>query len=425
MIYNDRRILLNWAYYEYLEEVEIYGEDYLVPIDPEIDSDNDVDVNDLYDCFRASLKGSDWKAEPQKFEIDWLCELFRLKREIISQVYQSQPGSEFILNERGKIRYVHGRHVRDRVIGHWLCDTKINPAIEPYLIFNNGASQKGKGLSFARQMFEKDLHNYYLRHGNNDGFAGFVDMSKFYDNIRHEDAKEIIGSMMGFKNLAYWVFSTIIDVFQIDVSYMSDEEYAHCMDKMFNSIEYNLSVPKSFRTGQKMMPKSVDIGDQVSQSIGIVYPFSIDNYIKIVRSCKENGRYMDDIYIVGETREFVESIVDGVEQKAQEIGLFINKRKTRIVKLCQTYQYLQVKYSLSESGRVIKRINPKSVTRERRRLKAYRRLLDNREMEYEDIEQAARSWMGTFAKLMSKKQIKHMKTLYYELFGKELSWKRK
>lgn len=74
--------------------------------------------------------------------------------------------------------------------------------------------------------------------------------------------------------------------------------------------------------------------------------------------------------------------------------------------------------------RVVKRINPKSVTRERRRLKAYKRLMTEGRMTYPQIEQAYKSWMGTFVKMMSKKQIKHMKELFKQLYGKEPRWKK-
>lgn len=133
---------------------------------------------------------------------------------------------------------------------------------------------------------------------------------------------------------------------------------------------------------------------------------------------------MDDIYIIGPTREYVRSVIDGIKQEADKLGLFINDKKTRIVSLDSTYQYLQIKYSLLESGKVMKRINPKSVTRERRKLKAYKRLIDKGLISYEAVEQAYKSWMGTFARLMSKDQVDHMKTLYKELFGKEISWKQ-
>ena len=65
----------------------------------------------------------------------------------------------------------------------------------------------------------------------------------------------------------------------------------------------------------------------------------------------------------------------------------------------------------------------KAVTRERRRLKAYRHLVEIGRMTYEQVEQSAKSWMGDYSRLMSKQQITHMKAHYTALFGKELSWK--
>lgn len=380
------------------------------------------DLNVLYDAFLASMKGSAWKEEPQKFEINFLSEIVKLKQELETREYKTMPGSEFTLNERGKIRHIHGGRMRDRVVRHALCDSVLDEALHPYLIYNNSASQKGKGVSFAREMFERDLHNYWLEHRTNDGYVGFVDFSKFYDNIRHDRAKEMVSARVD--EFSGWLFGQIVDTFQIDVSYMDDEEYADCMNQRFDSVKYHESIPGELRTGQKFMAKSVDIGDQVSQDIGIFYPAQIDNYAKIVRQAKMYGRYMDDIYIIGETREYIESVIHGITEQAGRLGIFINERKTRIVKLSRTFKYLQIRYRLSDSGKVVKRINPKSVTRERRKLKAYKRLFDRGEMIYGDIEQAYKSWMGDHVRIMSKEQIKNMKQLYKQLFGKEPRWKK-
>ncbi len=380
------------------------------------------DMNVLYDAFLSSMKGSAWKEEPQKFEIDFLSEITKLKQELETREYRTLPGSEFTLNERGKVRHIHGGRMRDRVVRHALCDAVLGEALKPYLIYNNSASQKGKGVDFARRMFEKDLHNYWLKHRSNDGYAGFVDFSKFYDNIRHDKVKEMV--LPRVDEFSGWLFGQIVDTFRIDVSYMDDEEYAECMDKRFDSVKYYENISEELRTGQKYMAKSADIGDQVSQDIGIFYPVQIDNYAKIVRGVKMYGRYMDDIYIIGETKEYVESVIQGIAEQANSLGIFINERKTRIVKLSQTFKYLQVKYSLLESGKVAKRINSKSVTRERRKLKAYKRLFDKGNIEYGAIEQAYKSWMGSHVPIMSKNQVKNMKQLYRELFGKEPEWKK-
>lgn len=380
------------------------------------------DMNRLYDGFLASMKGSAWKEEPQRFEIDMLSELVKLKHELENREYKTSTGTEFTLNERGKIRHIHGARMRDRVVRHDLCDGELSEALHPFLIYNNGASQKGKGIIFSRTMFERDLHNFWLEHGTNDGYIGFVDFSKFYDNIRHDKIRELVYPKVSEE--ARWLLDEILSTFEVDVSYMTDEEYARCMDEKFNSVWYYENVPEIARTGQMMMPKSVDIGDQVSQDIGIFFPTRIDNYVKIIRGCKRYGRYMDDAYIVCKDRAELESIIAGICEEAKDLGLFINEHKTHICRLSDTYKYLQIKYTLTETGKVVKRINPAAVTRERRRLKAYRRLMEKGQMPYADIEQAVRSWMGDFARLMSKAQIKHMKKLYASLFGKELIWKQ-
>ena len=380
------------------------------------------DLNLLYDSFLASLKGSAWKEEPQKFEIDFLSEIVKLKREIESREYRTSPGTEFTLNERGKVRHIHGARIRDRVVRHAFCDGELEKAITPYLIYNNGASQKGKGLTFSRKIFERDLHNFWIKYRSNEGFIGFVDFSKFYDNIRHDRIKEMIGPMISEEG--QWLLNEILRTFEVDVSYMTDEEYAGCMDRKFNSVEYYEKIPKERRTRERFMKKSVDIGDQLSQDIGIFFPTPIDIYVKTVRGCRWYGRYMDDMYIICRDREELESIISGIVQEAKAMGMFINEHKTRIARLGDTYKYLQIKYSLTPSGRVIRRINPKAVTRERRRLGAYKRLMDRGMLSFDAIEQATRSWMGDFSKIMSKKQIKGMKARYKTLFGKELSWKR-
>ena len=380
------------------------------------------DMNILHQAFLDAMKGSAWKREPQAFEHDWLNELSCLKHELETQTYKTSAGSEFTLNERGKIRHIHGDRMRDRVVRHAFCDNVITPCTQPYLIHNNGASQKGKGVSLARKQLEKDRHNYYLEHGSNDGYVGFVDLSRFYDNIQHDKIREMLRPVIPEEN--WWLLDEILRNMEVDVSYMTDEEYADCINVKFDSVKYYNDIPQEARTGEKFMKKSVRIGDQLSQNIGVFFPHKIDNYVKIVRGVKKYGRYMDDVYFICRTMEEALSIIDGIKEQATKIGLFVNERKTHVVKLSDTYKYLQVKYRLTETGKVIKRINPKSVTRERQKLKAYKRLLDKGIMPLDDIVQAYRSWMGAYVRLMSKIQVKHMKELFKSLFGKEPTWKQ-
>ena len=273
-------------------------------------------------------------------------------------------------------------------------------------------------------MFEKHLHNYWLKYRSNTGWVLFGDFSKYYDNIQHEKAISAIAFRIEPDSV--WLLQEAFENFRIDVSYMTDEEYKNCLSNKFVSLDYYANIPKEMHTGEKYMAKSVDIGDQVSQNVGIYYPTPIDNYVTIVRGHRYYGRYMDDFYIIGDSKEYLQETLRGIKAIAEDLGIFINEKKTRIIPLSSRFTFLQMKYWLTESGRVVKRINPKAVTRERRKLKAYRRLLDNQRMIYEEIENAYKSWMGRYYKVMSRKQVKNMQLLYQELFdGRNPRWKKK
>ena len=169
------------------------------------------------------------------------------------------------------------------------------------------------------------------------------------------------------------------------------------------------------------MAKSVNIGDQLSQVIGIYYPHRIDTYVKYVRQQKFYGRYMDDWYIMNPSKEELEDLLSCIIEIAKEYGIHINRKKTHIVKISSTYKFLQIKYTLTKDGKVIKRINPKRVTTMRRKLKKLSLKVINGEIEYESIENMFCGWMGAHYKLLSKQQRKNLIQLYEELFNKKIS----
>lgn len=152
--------------------------------------------------------------------------------------------------------------------------------------------------------------------------------------------------------------------------------------------------------------------------------FEMNHYAKIVRGIKHYARYTDDFYAVSDSKEFLVSVLEGFRKEAAEYGLIINEKKTRIVKLSSQFRHLQVCYSLTESGRLIRKIHPKNITRERRKLKAYKRLLDAGRIDYPTVENSFKSWLGSHYKIMSHDQIYNMSSLYYELFGRRPKWKK-
>lgn len=366
------------------------------------------DGNVLYESFIRAKQGSDWKSQVQKFEMNYLFELADLQTELVSGDYTFLPNMEFTIHERGKVRRITGEQIRDRVSKHALCDEILTPAVQKYLIYDNSASQVGKGIDFARKRLLTHLRKYYSQHKSNDGYILLIDFSKYYDNIRHDRLMEQFEKYIHDPNALNFL-RKVVDRSKVDVSYMTDEEYAGCMDTLFNSLEYE-QVDKTLRTGERYMYKHLNIGDQVAQVAGIIYPIPIDNYVKIVRGVKFYGRYMDDSYAIHESKEFLEDLLQGIIAIANELGITVNTRKTRICKLSSMWRFLQVHYSLTDTGRVIQKINPKRLTAMRRKMKKVVYKLS--EKEFDDWFNA---WMRNHYKIMSKQQRENMNTLYAQL----------
>ncbi len=377
------------------------------------------DLNLLYESFLKSMKNSSWKSSCQRYELQLLSNLVELSKSIRNRTYTTDKTTEFVLNERGKTRYIHGNTIRDRIIRHNLCDNILTPLLSKYLIYNNGASQTGKGISFQRKQFEKHLHNFYLKYYHNQGYILFIDFSKFYDNILHSKVKELISPLLD--DDCKWLFEDIIDSFRVDIS---DYPQVNPTD-MFDSIKFH-SLDKiiSETDERRVLEKGINIGDQTSQNIGIYYPTRIDTYVTNVRHHKWYGRYMDDSYIISDSKDELLITLHKIEEIAREYGVFINERKTRIVETSSTYKFLQVNYSLTNTGGIIKRINPKSVTKEKHRLKAYKRLLENGILSYNDIENTYKSWLCSYYRMMSKIQIQTIQDLYESLFGVRPRYKK-
>lgn len=377
------------------------------------------DANNLYRAYKASVKNSKWKETSQKFAMNFLRYIFSIQEDLVYRTLQNGPVDEFLLSERGRVRPITSIQIKDRIIRHVLCDEILSPKVKKRIIYDNGASVKGRGISHQRNRFEVHLHKYYRLYGN-EGWILFGDFSKFYDNIIHEIAKRELLKLVDDNEFIDWLLTIIFNGFKIDVSYMSDEEYESCITNTFNKVDYRL-VPKELLTGEKWMDKSVNIGDQLSQIIGIYYPYRIDNYVKYVRSQKFYGRYMDDWYIMNPNKKELQDLLDNIRVIADELGIHINEKKTHIVKISSTYKYLQVKYTLTKDGKVIKRINPTRVTAMRRKLKKLAIKVENGGIPYENVENMFKGWMGSFYKLLSRQQRKSLIQLYEDLFDKNIT----
>lgn len=389
------------------------------------------DANVLYDAGTKAIRPSAYKYGTQLFEMNHLLETAKLQRAFIDGTYKPQPGVKFEIKERGHERFITSTETADKAVSHLVCDKYLTPLLAKYLQYDNSASQKGKGVGFHRKRFKVHLRQYFEREGSNEGYILFSDFSGYYANILHDVALACLEKYLAREITDPAELEQVMDIlretfktYELDVSRFSDEEIQRMYCEKINPT-INFGVPASALTGEKMLRKGVDIGNQISQNVGIFLPIPIDNYIKIVCGIKEAARYLDDFYMMARTKEELHGVMAGVRREAAQQGLIINEKKTHICRLDGQYRHLQMLYSLHSDGKITCKINPKAITRERRKLKAYKRLVDAGRMEYAEAENNFKSWICANYKFMTRQQIQNMGRLFKDLFGKDITWKKK
>lgn len=367
-------------------------------------------ANSIIRASRRADAASGWKEPTQRFLLNLLKETRKLQLEVRGGDYRQGAGSEFPLCENGHLRLIKALGTRDLILQHSLCDEVLHPALRRYLIHDNGASLKGKGISFTRRRFDEDLRKYFREHGT-EGYILLIDFRKFFDNIIHAKLADAFWKKLRDDSLDRFI-RQILKSYEVDVSY-TDE--AGIETQIFNSLEY-AKIDRALLTGRRFMGKSLGIGSPLSQIAGIFFPTAIDTYCKTVRQVKHYGVYMDDRYAIHESKAFLHQLLDEIEALAHDMGLHINRRKTQIVKLSHGFTFLKTKYVITETGHIVKKIPHDVVVRQRRKMKKLAAFVEAGEMSAEAFREQYQSWRGDKKRYDDKQTLKRLDALYRSLY---------
>ena len=283
----------------------------------------------LLDAATECCKGVRWKSSTQVFESTVLMRCADLHCQLMDGTWHSKGFNRFTICERGKVRKIQAVHITERVVQKCLVRNCLRPLIMPKLIAHSFATLPGKGTEAALSQHKEHLRWWFARN-RRDGAIVTMDYHDYFANADHDQLKQLYASLPMDSRL-YDLTCYLIDCFDGD--------------------------------------KGLGLGSEVSQISAVYYLNGVDHLVKDRLGIHCYGRYMDDSYLIASKTDAMDALAE-ITKASDELGLQLNPKATQVRPLTQGWHYLKKRIKLTETGRIVMRLERSNVRRERERIKA-------------------------------------------------------
>ena len=284
----------------------------------------------LFNSYKECCKGVNWKTSTKNYQVRSIQNIAETYNALHSGTYKQRPFAKFKIHERGKTREIKALHIKDRVVQKCFCDYFLVPLLSKSLIYDNGACMKNKGLMFTANRLKAHLQKYFRKNKSNIGYILTFDFSKFFDSINHKILLQKARKLIHDKRL-------------------------------FNLYEYFVN---SFE-GEA----GLGLGSQISQISALFYTNKLDHFLKEKMHMKYYGRYMDDGYIICNSKEKLRECIEVLKEFSEKSKLKLNLKKTKIWRIDKGFMFLNRHWILKETGFIKTKPSHRTLSRLKKRYK--------------------------------------------------------
>lgn len=338
------------------------------------DFDKVFSYRNMRKSFEQIRKGVMWKPSMQRYSAVASYHIQKLLTQLQNGTFRSRGFHEFWINERGKKRWIRAVDTEERNVQRCLCDYCLVPMMEQSFLYDNSATRKGKGHHFTIKRLRKKLVRFFRKHGRN-GYILIFDFLGFFESIQHWVAKQKITGKIHDNRLIQLLFH-LIDCF------------GEC---------------------------GLGLGSQISQTLALAVGDGIDHMITEIFRIGASARYMDDGYLIHSSKAYLRECLEKIRRAAEEIGLELNLKKTRIIRLTHSFTILKQRIRILESGKIVMKMCRNNIRNERRKLKKLARKAMNGQLEWHDVYNSLQSWRSGAMHGNNHRTIRNMEKLYTEL----------
>lgn len=316
-------------------------------------------LDNIHEAARDAAKGVRWKASVQRYMIHSLRNSLYARRDLLAGNDIRKGFVRFHVIERGKDRAIAAPRFSERVIQKAVTRAVMAPAVWPALTPGCAANMRGRGTDYALMRLKGQLTEHYRRHGT-EGYVLLMDFSDYFGTIDHGTALDLVRR-------------TLTDPAAVEFM--------------------RLQIEANGRIG-------LGLGSEPNQALAVAIPSPLDHLGERWRGIEASGRYMDDSYFIALDKETLWRFLDAARALCSSLGITVNERKTRVVKLTRGFTFLKKRFRFTESGRIVVTPIPKSLARERRKLRTHAHMVAEGSM---TLEQAYVSYMSFRGSLERKR----------------------
>lgn len=327
---------------------------------------------------KKCCNGVRWKASTQNFELHLFSGTAKRRREVLTGKWKPGKTVSFPLCERGKFRIIDAPHITDRQIHKVLTKEVLAPLYCPGMIYDNGASQKGKGLHFHYKRLKEHLRWHCRRYGRT-GAMFLMDFHHFFPEAPHA--------------LIYERHRELI----------LDPNLRALADLVVAAVPGGVGMP---------------LGVEPSQQEMVALPSFLDNWMKCQFSIHGMSHYMDDYDAVLESRERAERVKAEAIRRAEAKGLQVNRNKCHVIDLDKPFRFCKAKFQILPSGRIITHGCRDGMKRARRKLRYFRQQVDTGEKIVEQVAEWLKGPIAYYEQFNDHGRVLKLRRLYYALFIK-------
>lgn len=290
------------------------------------------DFDNLYKAMKVCAKNVAWKDSVAGWLRNGGDNCAELQEQLLTGKYKLSRYQVFEIYEP-KRRTIVSTRFRDRVFQRSLCDNYLTHEMSRHFIYDCAACLRHRGTDFARKRLKVHLERFYRKHKTN-GYVLKIDIKNYFGSTRHDVACREVAK------------------------YIRDEW----------ALEHVRQIINSFDSGPDP-DVGIGLGSQISQLIQLAMLNGIDHKIVGQWHIKHYVRYMDDLILIHEDKEYLRKVQKLIEAELADLCLKVNPKKTQLFPVTHPISFLGFTYKLTPTGRIVTRVQPQKYKRAKRRIR--------------------------------------------------------